>query len=65
MAERQRFVSSMPPRAARKNVRSSSVGLNQKRCRASIGPGMRAGTPASARSRGAGAVSKAAATCVM
>jgi hypothetical protein len=30
VTERQRFVSSMPASAARKNVRSRSVGLNQK-----------------------------------
>jgi len=41
VTERQRFVSSMPANAARKKMRSLSVGLNQKRCRTSIGPGSR------------------------
>ena len=47
VAESERFVSSMPAKAVRKKIRSLSVGLNQKRCRTSIGPGRRArGTPA-------------------
>ena len=60
-ADRQRLVSSMPAMMARKKSRSRSVGLNQNRCRTSMGSRARSAP----RSRGTWRpMSLAAAICV-